>query len=221
MERRKLIIGTYDTALTGPWTLAALSCPEPDYQANLVDVPGRDGQLDMSTALTNGVPRYSSRTLEARLECSEGDRAYRLEKVAEIINQLNGQRLDITLPDDPTRYLTGRVTVKTEYNDIAHAAVSLTAICDPWRYNKTETAVNLTAATKEQLTVLPNSGWRVVTPEVTVTGSGSVVLKCDDLTWTLTAGTYRLTDMTLPHGNTALRYSGSGRVSITYREAVL
>ena len=219
MQKRKLIIGDYDTALEG-WTLSKLEFPEPDPKTNLVDVPGRDGPLDMSTTLTDGEPRFGSRPLNATLECSEGTRDERTQKVSDIINRLHGRRLDFVLPDAPERYATGRFTLRKLYNDPAHAAVSISAVCDPWCYNQTETRLRLTASTVEQLAALSNSGRRIVTPEVTVTG-GPVRLTCNGKSWELNAGTYQMPTLLLRPGNTALTYSGKGTISISYREAVL
>lgn len=222
MERRKFIFGTYDTAENGPWTLSAWSFPEPDYQSNLVTVPGRDGPLDMSTALTGDTPRYGGRTLTATLECSEGTRDDRLILVQDIINRLDGLRMNIILPDDPTRYAVGRLSVKKNYNDLAHASVTVTAACDPWKYNKLETVVELTATSVERLAALSNTGRRVIIPEITVSGEGaSVTLKCGSYSWTLEAGSYRLLDLKLEPGTVLLTYSGTGEVTIRYREAVL
>lgn len=221
MERRKIIFGTYDTALYGPWTLSSWSFPEPDYQSNLVTVPGRDGPLDLSTALT-GTPRYGSRTLTATLECSEGTRVDRLILVHDIINRLDGLRMDIVLPDDPTRYVTGRVSVKMNYCDAVHASVTVTAVCDPWKFNKLETVAELTVTTEKRVAALSNTGRRTVIPDVIVSGEGaSVSLSCDSGSWNLNTGSYRLLDLRLEPGLMLLTYSGSGEITISYREAVL
>ena len=62
---RKIILGTYDTVINGPWTLAEGELSPAEYRTQFVEVPGRDGELDMSTALTDGVPRYGNRELVA------------------------------------------------------------------------------------------------------------------------------------------------------------
>ena len=223
MEKRKIIFGNYDTARDGPWTLGPWTLTDAKQQTNMVDVPGRkDGPLDMSTVLTNGEPTYGSRTLTVALECSEGTRLDREAQISAMVNQLDGKQMQIILPDDPTRYIFGRVSVAKKYNDPAHAAVTVTAVCAPWRYNQKETAVRLVAAKTEQLTVLPNAGRRVAVPDVEVVGAGAkVALATDSFTWELAEGSYKLIDLTAPPGNTPLRYSGKGTVRITYREAVL
>ena len=222
MERRRIVFGDYDTAQVGPWTLASWTFSVPDYQANLVTVPGRDGLLDLSGVLTNGEPSYNDRVLTARLECSEGTREDRVRLVDDIVNRLDGRRLDIILPDDPEHYVTGRVHVQPEYNDMAHAAVVVSATCGPWRYALEERTLSLELTNAEQLTVLPNSGRRAVVPQVVVSGaSASAFLTVGEKQWRLGAGVHKLTGLLLRTGNTALTYSGYGKVAITYREAVL
>lgn len=219
MEKRGLLIGTYKT-VEHLWTLAALEFSAPEYQEKFLDVPGRDGALDLSAALTNGAPTYHSRTLTVKLECSEGTRLEREAAINTMTNWLDGWRQDIVLPDDPGHYITGRVSVAKEYNDNAHAAVTVTAVCDPWRYAKDETVYTLTAATTEKTQALANAGRRTAVPLLAITG-GTILLKYGAYSWALGDGTYQLPDLTLPQGGGSLTYSGTGTLRISYREAVL
>lgn len=223
MVRRKLIIGTYDTDFNGPWTLASWEFSRPEHRSEMVTVPGRDGDLDLSTALTDGAPRYSSRTLTATLERSDGTRLEREAAINTMINWLDGWRVDIRLPDDDLHYITGRVSVGKEYNDPAHAAVSLTAICDPWRYNNNETVHAFTATAEETRHRLTNSGRRTVVPSITITAEAgaTVMLKYGAYSWALGAGTYQLPDLVVAQGGADVLLSGAGQVTFTYREAVL
>lgn len=218
MEKRKVIIGRYDTAQTGAWTVAQLELTSPDLQTNLVYLPGRSGALDLSTALT-GEPVYNSRQLTVVLENSDGDRAYREQLIRGIIAELDGLQKPIWLPDDPDHYLQGRVRVVRNYNDLAHAAVTVTATCDPWLFNNVETAYTLTATNEAQNATLVNLGRKGVVPVVEVTGSVSITFNTN--TWTLAAGTYQLPDFVLSPGEHKLTYSGAGTIQVTYREAVL
>lgn len=224
MQKRKIIIGTYDTALEGLWTLSGWSLGRAEAYENYADVPGHSGRLDLSTALTDGEPYYSSREFEAVLESSEGTRLEREQRIDQMINALDGWRLNIVLPDDPHHYITGRVRVEKLYNDLAHASVRVTAICDPWRYNISETLVGLTATATEQTVSLVNSGRLSVVPIIKVTG-GSVRLRFTagtvDTSEALDPGEHILPDIYLKTGSTPLRYSGAGQILITYREAVL
>lgn len=222
MQNRKLIIGTYDTDHHGPWTLSSLALSAPEFQSNLVEVPGRHGPLDLSAVLTDGEPRYGSRTLTATLERSDGTRLEREAAISTMVNWLDGWRMDIQLPDDDAHYITGRVHVVPEYNDPAHAAVTVTAICDPWRYNNYETVVSVTAEVEEKPVRLTNSGRRSVVPVIEITGEGaSFRLVFGTNSWTLGPGTYQLPDLVVPQGGVQVSVSGVGVASFTYREAVL
>lgn len=219
MIKRGMIIGNYYTNVR--WTLTSWTLSDPEQITDMVDVPGRrKGPLDLSTALTDGDPVYSSRSLVATFECSEGTRMEREGWIDEMINSLDGFTHHIVLPDDPLHYLVGRVNVKRLYNDPAHASVQVVATCEPWKYNSAETMVALIAGEDPQTATLPNSGRLAVMPQLTVTG-GDFLLAADGFSWALSAGTYTLPDLLLFKGGKAITYSGSGQLTATYREAVL
>lgn len=220
MKKRGILLGTYDTAKR--WTLCECTLADPEQQTNFVNVVGGI-PLDFSTVLTDGEPSYNSRALTARLECSDGTRDDRARWIAEMVNALDGQRLDIVLPDHPGHYLTGRVRVGLDYNDLAHASVTVTATCDPWLYSLYKRAYTLTAAEAQQVVVLTNNGRRAVVPQVEITGDEgtSFALVCGSYSYALGVGVFQLPDLYLKQGDTLLTYSGSGTASITYREAVL
>ena len=224
MQKRKIIIGTYDTALEGLWTLTGWGFSNPTAKESFVEVPGYNGRLDLSTVLTDGEPYYGSRTFEATFESSEGTRLEREERINRMINKIDGWRFNITLPDDDMHYINGRVRVERLYNDLAHASVRVTAICDPWRYNTTETVVGLIAASTEQIVTLINNGRRSVVPTIKVQG-GSVILKVtvdgEMKSKTLGPGEHIIGDIYLKTGSLPLTYSGTGQIILTYREAVL
>ena len=223
MEKRAIQLGSYNTAASGGWTLNQWALSPPVHNTNRVTIPGRDGTLELATALTDGAPTYGSRTLTARLESSEGTRLEREATINAMTNWLDGWTVDIQLPDDSLHYITGRVSVAREYNDPAHAAVVVTAICDPWRYNTQETVVQLTATEEPQTAQIINNGRRTVVPLLTITAEegATVLLVFGSSSWALGAGVYKLPDIVLTQGSHALTYSGAGSVTLTYREAVL
>lgn len=221
MTKRKIVLGNYDTAANG-WTLTGWQLGAAEQKTNYVDKPGGDGSWDLSTAMTDGIPRYNDRPFTATLECSEGDRLSREAKIDQMINQLDGMRLDIELPDDAFHHINGRLHVAREYNDLAHAAVTVTATCKPWRYSNTDTVIKLTAATGAQVAKLINGGRLAVVPLLTVEGhDASVLLEYGTSSMALAAGTYQWPDLLLTPGAHDLTYSGAGTLTISYREAVL
>lgn len=222
MTHRKIVFGSYDTELNGPWTLSALTLTAAQAREQYTEVPGRDGDLDLSTALTDGVPKYGSRTLTATLERSDGTRLEREAAIDTMVNWLDGWRMDIRLPDDDLHYITGRVHVEKNYNDLAHAMVTVTAVCDPWKYNNYDTVLTLTAGAETAQARLTNSGRRTALPTITITGEdANVLLTYGSYSWALGAGVYQLPDLTVPQGGATISYSGTGTLRINYREAVL
>lgn len=221
MQKRKIIFGDYDTAANG-WTLTGWKLSAAEEKTKFVEKAGGDGSWDLSTVLTDGIPRYKDRSMTVTLECSEGDRLSREDKIRHMVNLLDGMREDIELPDDAFHHVNGKLHVAREYNDLAHAAVTVTAVCKPWKYANAETVVNLTATTTEQTARIINGGRQAVVPVLTVAGSGaSVRVVYGTTTRTLSAGTYQWPELLLTPGSHSLRYSGSGTLRVTYREAVL
>lgn len=219
---RGMKFGTYDTA-ANLWTLSEWDLEDAQYLSNFVEVPGRVlGPLDLSTALTDGEPTFGSRALEATFETSEGTRLDRKAKIATMINTLSGRSMNITLPDDPDHYLVGRLRIEELYNDMAHAAVRVAAVCEPWLYANTATVVYQTVSTTEKSVTLKNNGRMTVVPQVQIAGTNAAVtLKLGTASWTLGVGIYTLPGLALAQGDHVLKYSGTGTMKLTYREAVL
>lgn len=221
MNKRRIIIGDYDTAENG-WTLSAWSFSAAKHKETLLDKPGGDGVWDLSTVLSDGIPRYQSRTLTATLERSDGDRQSREYEIRDMVNALDGLQWDIYLPDDIDRYIVGRVNVARKYSDLAHAAVTVTAVCEPWKYNQYDTVQRITATGTATVHRIYNNGRRAVVPVLTVEGaSASVLLIYGAMSRTLSAGTYQVPDLLLTPGPHEIIVSGSGLLRISYREAVL
>lgn len=219
--KRRIVLGTYDTAASG-WTLTSCPLDPAEPKTNYIDIPGGDGSLDLTTATADGETRYSDRVLTVTLESSEGDRLAREAEIRRMTNLLHGLRVNVTLPDDEFHYLSGRVHVRKEYNNLAHAAVTVTVTCEPWKYKNTETAVTLALTSTKQTARLVNNGRRAVVPVLTVSGTNaSAQLTYGTKTLTLSAGSHKWPDLLLTAGTHNLQYSGTGALKVTYREAVL
>ncbi len=227
MQKRTIILGNYNTAEHG-WTLSTLLLSDPEQKTNYVEKTGGDGSWDLSTAQTDGIPRYKNRTLTATLECSQGTREDRELLINDMVNSLDGLEWQIVLPDRPDYYLVGRLHVAVNYSDLAHAMVTVTGEVEPWLYSNRETIVELaapiTASTDAATFYLWNNGRKVVIPVLTVKGKAS--LSFGGVSTSLTTGSYKWPALQLRPGENALRYLGSAdgadeTLTLTYREAVL
>lgn len=220
MDKRKLIIGDYDTETTWPWTLAELELSAPEQQTNYVTVPGRSGSVDLSTAVS-GLPVYNDRTLTATLETSEGTRAQRETAINTMVNRLDGLRLHIVLPDDPSGYLDGRISVARNYNDLAHASVTISAVCYPYKLKSAETTVTA-SLTEADTEISLSCDRRPVVPAITTTAETVLTWGADS--YTVSAGTRQLPGIRLTQGTHTLKArttSGTGEITITYQEGSL
>lgn len=218
LKKRKVILGEYDTAANG-WTLTGCTLSDPEQKTKYVEKSGGDGSWDLSTAMTDGVARYKDRSLTVRLENSEGTREDREALINHMVNLLDGLTWSVVLPDRPGYYATARLHVAVEYNTVAHAAVVVTGVCEPWLQKDQETIVEKTATTATQSVTLQNNGRRAVVPQLETTGS--IRLTYGATLINLSAGIYEWPVLLLTPGDHVLEYSGSGKLTIRYREAVL
>jgi hypothetical protein len=219
MQKRKIIFDTYDTAADGLWTLASCVLGDAEPVTTLLDIPGRlDGPLDASEALTGDI-QYGPRPLEVTLESSEGTRLERKARIDYMVNLLHGRRVPVWLPDDPGHYVIGRLSVRPQYNDLAHAAVQVSATCEPWRYATEETEVTVEVGGSHKDITLTNDR-RKVYPTATVVGEIEVTDEKGH-SFALGEGTHLLTGLPLGLGNHVVTVFGMGSVTFTYRRAVL
>jgi hypothetical protein len=232
MAKRGFKFGTYDTAEKG-WTLTGWEFTEPELIENYITVPGRlDGPLDASAALTDGDVRYGSRKLTAVFECSEGTRAERDTLIREMRTRLDGDKIGIRFPDDSDHHAMGRLRIEKLYNDLAHASVRVTAICEPWLYRNSPTNISLKPEDTPKTESLINEGRRIVVPTVSVVvgpvtllgeGDGGFQRRPHTMPYTtLSEGTYQLPDFYInPLETFSLEYYGGGFLELSYREAIL
>lgn len=218
MQKRTIIFGSYNTAEHG-WTLGQWTLTDPEQKTNYVEKPGGDGSWDLSTAQTDGIPRYKNRTLTVPLECSKGTREDRLRMVSDMVNELDGFEWQIVLPDHPDHYLVGRLHVAVNYCDLAHAKVTVTSSVEPWLYSARESVVEITATGLDGEVYIRNSGRKAVVPMLTV--EGDISLSIGGATVRLDEGVYKWPTLLLLPGMTLLGYNGTGVLTVTFREAVL
>lgn len=106
-----------------------ISSPEP--KTHYVDIVGRHGQMDLSTALTGEI-KYKNRAIELEFITRAGREDWSA-LYSEILAVIHGQIKQITLDDDPTHCYTGRVTVGDPVRDKKHVTVKVTAEVEPFK----------------------------------------------------------------------------------------
>lgn len=107
-----------------------IGSPAPDL--NLVEIPGRNGPLDFSEALTGRV-NYKTRRLTFSFVMREAPRLWAW-RYSEILNALHGQRMRIVCDDDRSYYYEGRVQVDPIKSSRYLGKITVTADVDPYKY---------------------------------------------------------------------------------------
>lgn len=183
-----------------------------------VSVDGRDGDLDLSEALTGEI-RYENRSASFTFLITEGSQADREYMLNVIINAIHGKTHNIILPDDLEHYLIGRCSVSDVTNDRAFGSFTVSADCDPFRYSVYETKRTIDLTNTPVAIALSNSGRKTIIPTLVVENTASISFGNTDLS--LGAGTYQIPALKLASGITTITVSGAGSLALSYREAVL
>lgn len=188
-----------------------ISPPTPKMYS--VDVPGKNGSLDLSEFLTGNI-QYNNRQLKFKF-VRDGSRKAILSLIDEMM-LYHGQAVVITDDDTPDWYYTGRAML-TPNNRNSYVEFEMSVDAEPFRYAIEETNIELTIS-GSQTTTINNKGIDVV-PTITTTAE-TVVVK-EGKRYTLGKGTFMLQDFMFKHGDNNISLEGNANVIITFREAML
>lgn len=211
---------------------------EPEVETYFIDVPGADGFLDGSEAIT-GRPVYKSREIDI-LFGGKKPREDWDSFISNIRNRLHGKNIRITFSNDPAYYWTGRAYI-TDFDrsrEIGQFHLSVPK-ADPYKYSLAdstedwlwdpfdfETGVidqgaGITISGSGSYTVY--AGDIAIVPVLNVKSIGAAGLKvtgCGE-TYTLTLGRNRFPDIVVFGTDETLEFSGSGTLDIVYRRGSL
>lgn len=94
------------------WHLVPMSRPlinAPKMKTTIVDIPGADGQIDLSTVVS-GKPVYNNRTGTIEFMVQNGFKWW-ADMFSLIMNALNGKTMKMVLDNDPEWYYEGLITI--------------------------------------------------------------------------------------------------------------
>ena len=110
-------------------------------RTNYVDVPARDGLLDLTEAF--GEVKYNNRTHVFTFSYIGSHKDW-LETVSAVTNYINGQKHKIYI--EANYYWIGRCFVKAATSQRGIREIVIECDCEPYKYKLTETIVNTTGA---------------------------------------------------------------------------
>jgi len=117
------------------WHLLATKRPvfqPPAPKTVIVDIPGGNGALDLSTSLT-GYPVYANRTgsFEFIVENGYGLWAHRY---SDIMQYLHGRAMKAVLFDDPEYFYEGRFSVESWESNITWSTITISYNVGPYKW---------------------------------------------------------------------------------------
>lgn len=183
----------------------------PEIQTYNIEVPGRDGLLDLTEAL-NGEVAYKNR------ECSwqfADAREYgeRTAALVELANMLHGRKLAFKLDDRPEYTGTGRFTAEIGENRRGYTVLNVKADCDPY-FSKGVKTLRVNAAGGIKITV--KSGRKPVCP--TFEFQSETIVSANGIHARMQPGTYKVSDLWLHQGRNEIylnSYLGYGNVPMS------
>lgn len=187
---------------------------KPAIQSHTVQVPGRNGLLNLTKGLTGKVTYYN-RTLSFQYFGS-GDREHLLE-LEDFMSKYHGQTIRIIDDDRPGHYYEGEASVSTVLNH-GYITITLTVDAQPFRLKTEPTILTRTISDATIKVYLENESIEAI-PTITVTGNITLVLNGAEVS--LGTGTYALESIVLLAGVNVVTVSGSGTVIFEYQEGAI
>ena len=195
--------------------VAPYAIPMPEPQTNFVEIPGRDGALDLSEAF--GTVRYADRVISLTLYA----RAPFDALISAFAANVHGRRMNVIFDRDPTYYYDARVTLENVERHSGYCELSLECRARPYKLEHFETTITVLPSGNATVT-LTNMRMPVV-PTITVSAEMTLAftLLGKDYTVNLSVGTHIIPSLVLLEGDTAIEITGTGRITFTYRKGAL
>lgn len=184
----------------------------PTPQSYLVEVPGRNGLVNLTKGLTGNVT-YSNRSLKFQYLAS--GTYEEVEETIDFFNSLHGETFKVIDDDTPDYYYEGEATVTVTRKGIL-TTINLNLNANPFRERLELTNITSMLTTADKTLVVNNYGV-VIQPTIIVDNTAKIMYKGN--TYTLSAGTYKISDVELKTGYNSFTVSGSGNLTIQFREA--
>lgn len=207
----------------------------PEAKTYLVDLPGGNGSIDLTTTLTGGDVKYKDRNISMEFNLRDEDFIYWADVTTAIADYLHGQRLRIILDIDTTFYYYGRLMLDTEKTDKEESKIVLSGSVDPYKYElysslekwRWDDLSFVNGIIREYKDLKVNGSLEVIIPGrrmpvvPIIECSTAMTVKYNGNTFSLPPGKSRAFDINTHEGNNHLIISGNGNISIDYRGGVL
>lgn len=208
-----ILFGSKSTKTDYGFIVAPYIIPMPTVQTSFVEIPGRDGMLDLTEGF--GLVRYSDRAVALTLYAV----APYGQAVSAFVNDVHGKRMELVFDRDASFYYIGRVSVDGLEKHDGYCAITVNVNAEPYKYKRTVTAVTRTG---NGTVTLANLRMPVV-PEVTASAEATLVYQSGGVptTTVIAAGTHLVPTLLLEAGTKSVEVTTTGEVIFSYREGAL
>ncbi len=176
----------YDLILTN------LSVESPKPIINEIQIPNGN-PIDLSEYF--GELQYSNRKISLEFSVKSDSAAF-YKKYSDILLDLHGKVIELTLNEDPFTYFKGRVSVENKMKDNGIQLLTLSIDAQPYRYKNDITIFDAVVGDN----ILQN--WQKKTPVIVITTEPTIITFKEKI-YNVDIGTYNL-DLLLEQGDNVL-----------------
>lgn len=113
----------------------------PTPKTELIDIPGGDGVLDLTEFF--GEVKYNNRTLTFEFSTMVPQSQF-MALFSKVQNALHGQKMNISLDEDPEWYYIGRLSIPEWKVQKRIGKLTIVCDCEPFKYKRLKTVVSAT-----------------------------------------------------------------------------
>lgn len=218
------------------WGLVLKSRPSispPSAKTVYVDIPGSDGNIDLTETLTGHV-EYNNRTITCEFWVLDAKEKWS-DIYSEIMDYLQGHRMKVVLDEDPAYYYVGRLHVNEWKSDIKVSTITIEGNIEPykleafssledWEWDSFNFETGIIREYKElrvdgELNIVIMGRKKTVVPEFRVVSDDEtgIQVQFGGYTYELKDGTTTVLNIVIEEGENTLLFTGNGTVSIDYR----
>ena len=198
--------------------LISKTIESPQPKTEYVEVPGADGQVDLTEYF--GDIKYSNRMLTFEFETKLRNQDF-YDMFEKISNAINGKRLNIYLDESPYFYYVGRISLNEYTSKEKIGKIVIEANCDPYRLEYIECyhQYDLEGELEVNLVNLKKRA----TPTIIVEGTdeNGVNIQFEDYSKKVSNGTFVWTELELKEGYNYLTLVGNGKITFKYQRGKL
>lgn len=208
---------------------------EPKQYTRYLEVPGRNGMLDLSETVA-GRQIYTSREINVKLAGTRNKTDWD-SVISDMRNDINGKICRLTFDNDPNYFWRGRVEIKGFNSALNLGKLELNIpTADPYKYNiltsaepwlwdpfnfETDmiTQIGAVTITGSGTITIPH-GYMPTNPQIVVSDllSATFEVTCDSSTYELSVGSNVIPSIFVGGASdTVLSFTGSATVQIVYR----